>query len=64
MSAIKLTETNVLYSAAMYDQYMAKSGIRLGQHLCNTYGITDAEIFYEKDSGQLVKKFINKYALR
>jgi len=64
MSATKLLETEVSYTASMYDMFLHKSGIRLGQHLCNTYGITDADVFYEEDTAQAMKKFREKYVLR
>ena len=62
MSAIKLTNVQVAYTASMYDMFLRKSRLRLGQHLCNTYAITDPEIFYEKNNEVSLAKFREKYA--
>ena len=35
--------------------------IRLGQYLCNTFIITDSEVFYEIDHTHAMRKFEEKY---
>lgn len=53
--------SQLLYSRAMFEIYMSKSGLRLGQHLCNTFGIKDPEIFYEKNPDIVYDKIKVKY---
>ena len=56
-----ISSQQLLYTSAMYDQYMKKSGIRFGQHFCNTFGIHDPGVFYEENTEIAIDKIRLKY---
>jgi len=56
-----ISSQQLLYTSAMFDQYMKKSGLRFGQHFCNTFGVTDPNVFYENNTDVAIAKIREKY---
>jgi len=56
-----ITINQLNYSVTIYESYLKKSGLRFGQHFCNTFGIHDPDVSYEKDTEIAIAKIKSKH---